>query len=113
MKGLDCKSSSPVKAAPPATETKLVRVSFRRGDSWRAAAIFFVPARFDEDQIEAAATPVAEALGQHELEITGSVDGLDCDIHVTMPDGRGEDDADPILEHIERCIRAAIEGATR
>ena len=36
----------------------------------------------DEDQIEVAATPIAEAFGQHELEITGSLNGLACDIHL-------------------------------
>jgi hypothetical protein len=91
---------------------KVVQVSARRGDSWISAAVFRVPSDFSEDQIEAAATPIAEALGQHEFETTGSVDGIACDIHL-VTESDDHKNADPIAAEIERCIRAAIEGATR
>ena len=93
-----------------AQERNVAKVSLRLGNTLRAAAFFFVPAEFDEDQILAAATPVAEALGQHELEITDSVDDLICDLElVTESDAPGERAVDPIAAYIEDCIRSAIE----
>ena len=109
----DNRSSAPTaNATPRPPTTKLVQVGLRQGESWRAAAFFLVPLHFDENQIEAAATPITEALGQHEFEITGSVEALICDLHVvSRPDGCEEEENDPVRAAIDRCIRAALEKA--
>ena len=111
----DNRSPAPISnATPQPPTTKLVRVSMRQGESWRAAAFFLVPLHFDENQIEAAATPITEALGQHEFEITGSVETLLCDLHVVArPDRREDEDADPVQAAIDRCITAALEKGVR